>query len=308
MTLAERTLIFLEKSKLSHNDKYDYSLANYINANTKIEIICPIHGSFRQSPFLHMNGAGCKQCVNELLKIQRISNIDVFVEKANVVHNNFYDYSNGVYDGALTNIIITCPIHGEFEQLPSNHLRGHGCVECRNDKHSLERRDTVDEFITKAKQIYGDRFNYDKVVYINNSTPIIITCKEHGDFIQRPFNHFEGVGCKECSKKERPLGIGFSKAAWIRFCKNKNLHSLFCYIVRLYNDTESFIKIGITADLKDRFRKFPYSVEKFHIIENTPEYIWDKEKELHRCFKKEKYKPLISFDGQTECFTLNIFK
>lgn len=54
---------FVEKSKIIHNNKYDYSLSNYINSKTKIKIICPIHGEFEQLHYVHINrGSGCKKC------------------------------------------------------------------------------------------------------------------------------------------------------------------------------------------------------------------------------------------------------
>ncbi len=53
---------FIEKAIKIHNNKYDYSLVEYINSITKIKIICPIHGIFHQRPQNHLNGAGCYGC------------------------------------------------------------------------------------------------------------------------------------------------------------------------------------------------------------------------------------------------------
>ena len=56
------TEIFIKKAKLIHGDKYDYSLVNYVNANTKVKIICPLHGEFEQIPYTHLKGIECKLC------------------------------------------------------------------------------------------------------------------------------------------------------------------------------------------------------------------------------------------------------
>ena len=58
------TELFIEKAKILHNNKYDYSLANYRNWNSKIEIICKTHGVFKQSPSLHLQREGCPKCNN----------------------------------------------------------------------------------------------------------------------------------------------------------------------------------------------------------------------------------------------------
>jgi len=53
---------FVEKANKIHNNKYDYSLVEYINSKSKIKIICPIHGVFEQTPAKHLMGRGCQKC------------------------------------------------------------------------------------------------------------------------------------------------------------------------------------------------------------------------------------------------------
>jgi hypothetical protein len=117
---------FLEKVKITHNDKYDYSKSDYINNYTKIIIICPIHGEFLQKPYSHLSGSGCKRCISD----SRRNTNDYFIRKANEIHNNKYDYSLIEYYNAITKIIIKCKIHGEFKQTPNKHLNGRGCSKC----------------------------------------------------------------------------------------------------------------------------------------------------------------------------------
>lgn len=127
-TLEKRTQDFLKKAKEVHNNKYDYYKVKYINNKISVDIICPEHGSFPQTPNSHLNGRGCLECGNDKLK----SNNEEFIEKANKVHNNFYIYDKVVYKGALKNVIIECPEHGDFPQTPGNHLRDYGCPYCAN--------------------------------------------------------------------------------------------------------------------------------------------------------------------------------
>ena len=113
---------FIEKANKTHMGKYDYSKTNYINSTTKVTITCPIHGYFNQTPNSHLAGHGCKNCANSLNKN--------FVVSANSKHNNKYIYEKTLYCGALKKVTITCPIHGDFNQLPNNHLRNIGCPSC----------------------------------------------------------------------------------------------------------------------------------------------------------------------------------
>lgn len=117
---------FIERSKKLHNNKYDYSLVEYKTCATKVKIICPVHGVFEQQPQGHLQGWGCVKCGNE----NQMYSKEKFVELANKVHNNRYDYSKSVYKGSTKDILITCPKHGDFIQRASAHLEGEGCPVC----------------------------------------------------------------------------------------------------------------------------------------------------------------------------------
>ncbi len=56
--------------------------------------------------------------------------LEKFIDRSNIIHNNKYDYSNSVYINNKIPIVIICKEHGEFKQLPSNHLNGSGCKDC----------------------------------------------------------------------------------------------------------------------------------------------------------------------------------
>ena len=121
--------IFIEKAKIVHGNKYDYSKVEYINNRTKVCIICPIHGEFWQTPGRHLLGQNCPKCTNEYSPTT-----DEWIDKAKKVHGDKYDYSKTVYVNAATKVCITCPRHGDFWIFPNNHLKGNGCPSCRNSK------------------------------------------------------------------------------------------------------------------------------------------------------------------------------
>lgn len=119
---------FIERAKKKHKNKYDYSKVKYVNFNTEVTIICPIHGEFRQTPKNHLNGNGCNLCKNGCKKLTN----EEYIQKANAVHKKKYKYTKLNYKGSDCDIIVTCPIHGDFTINASKHLSGRGCKECEN--------------------------------------------------------------------------------------------------------------------------------------------------------------------------------
>ncbi|VVC05900.1 Uncharacterised protein [uncultured archaeon] len=180
---------FIQKARKVHGDVYDYSLVRYIDAYTKVSIICKKHGIFTQTPKSHLHGSGCRFCS---VKFPCLSTDD-FVSFARKIHGSRYDYSKVQYVKSHANIVIICPVHGEFLQMPCNHLHGEGCPYCASNQLS-----NVEEFIIKARKIHGNKYNYSKVHYMNCHVKVIITCPIHGDFKQTPNKHLLGENCPMC--------------------------------------------------------------------------------------------------------------
>lgn len=67
----------------------------------------------------------------------------------------------------------------------------------------MSKRLTTDDFITKSKEIHGDKYDYSNVDYINARTNVKIICKLHGVFNQSPDNHLHGKGCCICGLKKQ---------------------------------------------------------------------------------------------------------
>jgi len=183
---------FIEKAKLIHNNKYDYSLTKYINSRSKVEIICPLHGIFEQKASAHLNGQRCPDCFGS-----KKLTTEEFIEKAKLIHNK-YDYSLTKYINSRSKVEIICPLHGIFEQKASSHLRGFGCILCAVEKRKL----TTEEFIEKAKLIHNNKYDYSLTEYIKSNKRVIINCYKHGKFLQLPNSHLNGNGCPNCKSSK----------------------------------------------------------------------------------------------------------
>lgn len=182
------TNIFIEKAKQVHGNKYIYTNVNYINTKTKVDIVCKIHGSFKQYYYHHLNGSGCPKCLGHNKTTKEV------IRELSKIHNNKYDYSELVYINGKTPLTIICPIHGKFEQYYSKHIIGRGCQSCggslKKDKNNL-----IDYF----NLVHDNLYDYSKVEYKGMHTNITIICPKHGEFNQRPNSHYRGCGCPKCS-------------------------------------------------------------------------------------------------------------
>ncbi len=207
---------FIEKANLIHNNFYDYSQVEYVNMRTKVKIICPVHGSFEQLPNNHLNSQGCPMCANKSRNNWHVKNLKQFIEKANLIHNNFYNYSQVEFTTLKSKVKIICPVHGIFEQSANNHLNGSGCPECKKEKLKKKHSKTTEEFVEKANLIHNNFYNYSLTNYINNKTKVKIICPIHGIFEQTPHNHLHKQGCPFCSSSHGENEIR-------NYLKNKNI-------------------------------------------------------------------------------------
>ena len=184
---------FIFRSNKVHNFKYNYSLVNYINTHTKVDIICPHHGVFHQEPTRHIGNQGCPKCANNILY-----SIDYFIKVSNKIHNFKYNYSLVKYENSKKKVKIICPVHGIFEQLPTRHMNGMCCQKCEWDNRKLK----YDEFLFRCKKIHNNKYDYSLIDYKNARTKVEIICPYHGIFKQSIDHHIMGVGCPICSESK----------------------------------------------------------------------------------------------------------
>lgn len=177
---------FIKRAKSIHGNKYIYDNAIYVDVHTPVEIICPIHGVFKQALNNHMRGAGCSICNKQ--EKRKLSVRDV-ISRFRDVHGDKYDYMCVKYKNSKTAVDIICPIHGVFKQTPYKHMTGHGCPKC-----CLNYPDDDASFIFKARQVHGELYDYSKVHYVNSQTKVCIIDRQYGEFWQKPYAHLNGEG------------------------------------------------------------------------------------------------------------------
>ena len=120
----------IEKANKIHNNKYTYPSQEYGGTTSKLKIICPEHGEFKQVTSAHLFGLGCQKCGVIRSAKGHTSNWQDFLAKANKVHDGLYDYPNQEYDGVKGKITAICKKHGEFNLILNDHLSGGGCQKC----------------------------------------------------------------------------------------------------------------------------------------------------------------------------------
>lgn len=146
---------WIEKANNVHSFKYDYSKTIYKDSRSSVLIICLKHGKFEQRANDHLQGAGCSKCKIENLPQNQFKSQAQWIEEANEIHDNKFDYSKVIYKGWLEKVIIICPKHGEFEQQAGSHLQGFGCPVCKESQGEKKIRKYLDlnniEYILQYK-------------------------------------------------------------------------------------------------------------------------------------------------------------
>lgn len=159
----------INEFEIVHSYKYDYSLVDYISSKHKVRIICKIHGEFLQTSDAHKSGRGCPHCKSEKISKVKIGNINTFIEKANIIHSNKYNYSEFTYTKSSYKSIIKCPIHGNFNQSPNNHLKGKGCPKCKSSKGELNIR----KFLTDNNCLFIEQHTFNDCTNIKTNRKLV---------------------------------------------------------------------------------------------------------------------------------------
>lgn len=193
------TEIVKKEAREKHGDKYDYSLLEYVNYDTKLKIICPIHGLFEQKYQKHCKlGRGCWEC-GKISCVEKRDTLDLdkFIIKSSNVHSNFYNYSKSIFKGYNEDISIGCPLHGIFKQKVSSHIKGVGCPICGKLKASISIKKGKEAILERFKKFHGDFYKYEIDDDVRTSDKIKIECPIHGEFFQVVEVHYY-CGCPKC--------------------------------------------------------------------------------------------------------------
>ena len=187
---------FIEKANNRHNNLFFYDLVVYINALTKIKIKCKDNHIFEQTPNHHIGGNGCPICVG------KHRTFEDFKELSKERYPEIpFDFSTSLFINMTTPIDIICPRKHIFTIPPNQHLRDGskgGCIKCANITTGESNTYSQEKWVDLAKSKHNDLYLYDKVVYVNSQTEVIIGCKKHGDFQILPVVHLTGGGCTKC--------------------------------------------------------------------------------------------------------------
>ena len=215
-----KTSEFIQKAIKKHGYKYDYSEVKYKSAKENIIIIChktytwgEEHGKFIQTPDTHLHSKGCPKCS----KVHRPTTSE-WIKMADWIHGKRYDYSKVVYKNNRTKIRIICkePGHGEFLQIPANHIKGKNCPKCSG--HFMDQN----FFIEKSKGMHKDEnnnplYDYSLVNYKDSSTHVTIKCSLHNyEFSKTPNKHLIGQGCPLCANESTGLKLRMNHSEFLK--------------------------------------------------------------------------------------------
>jgi len=200
-----------------------------------------------------------------------------------------------------------CPIHGKFRQTVIRHIDTLGCYKCGRNTTGESNKKVFSENDIITFAINAGIVGKESKIVLNKTKTyfydslVTISCVHHGESEISVRQLKQGTTCKKCRFK------GYSRSAFVDFCNLKNKTEVIVYKILIYNEVESFFKIGITStSIKARFRKLKqqtgYSYKTIKSIILSPEGAWDKESELKKLNIVHRYEPEIKFQGHTECF------
>ena len=245
---------FISSARAVHGDKFDYSKVDYTNNKEKVQILCPSHGEFEQTPNSHLQGTGCPECGNEAASLNRTLSTEDFISRARDVHGEKYDYSQVDYTNSRGKARIVCSLHGEFDQAPEGHLQGKGCPKCANLSKTLSQTLSTEDFISRARDVHGDAYDYSKVEYKHSKEKVQIVCPSHGSFWQTPGSHLEGAGCRRCAAEAEALSRTLSTEDFIS--RARAVHGdKFDYTQVKYQGSKE--KVKILCSLHGEFDQAP---------------------------------------------------
>lgn len=283
---------FIERARVIHGNRYDYSVTELNGMNNKVAIICQVHGKFYQRAASHLSGSGCRLC-NERQQLTK----EQFIARANEKHNSKYSYDKVEYRNVATKVVVTCPIHGDFEQTPKDHLRKYGCPSCGGTTPV-----TKDEFMKRAREVHGDAYSYSALVVGGMNSKGLIMCLIHGEFEQRLADHLNGHGCPVCSLSKRGQ---YSEKYFTTFPDEKDVSA----VLYLANVNDEFCKIGITKrNVSQRFAN--KEVQKVAEVRLPLYEAYVHEQRILQDFAQHRYRASglrsRGFAGWTECFPLDM--
>ena len=290
---TDKTQFTINQFNEVHNNKYDYSNYTFKGSSQNVTFVCPLHGPQKVSYKHHSAGSGCKGCAK--LGAPRMSDED-FKLKISTFEIEVLER----YDGYHTPILCKNK-YGLVKVSPQHLIKGEvGSLRTSVDKTSY--------MIEQFKEKHNNFYSYPNYSYCGNRCLGKIECPIHGEFEQLTDVHLMGSGCTSCSFLDGDRNNGYSRSGFISKAKGRECT---LYLVRMFNDTEDFYKIGITShSTEHRIKKSTDIKYNFEIVYEYKSFdaghIWDLEKSNHREYKHYHYLPKIYFKGVSECFSSDL--
>jgi hypothetical protein len=197
------------------------------------------------------------------------------------VHGNRYDYSKVMYSKMHDKVTIVCSKHGEFSMSPHSHINGQGCPKCGIESRTEIRKDNIDTFINKSKEVHGEKYDYSRVEYIDSQTKVCVVCPEHGEFWIKPYSHIQGCGCRKCYNEYTRIRKSYNMESFVN--KARQVHGdRYDYSKVEYIDSKT--KVCIICPEHGEFWQSPNAhlrghgcikcgVDKTHIVMTTEEWV-----------------------------------
>jgi len=297
---------FIDKSKDKYGkDSFDYSLVNYINGYTDIDLICKKHGKITITPNKHFGiVGGCPYCSKEQRKKKTKMTNENYKELVIKKHGIKYDLSKVKYNGMRECVTATCHIHGDFDIIAYDFAHLRGCPKCgakerfkseNNNVDIQEKKEeklTTESFIKKSNEIFNGYYIYDKTDLNNKDEKrrVCIICPVHGEFWQNPYSHLKGHGCSKCGHEK---GANAQQMTTEQYIEKANKIHNFKYI---YTETEyngCYEDVTVICPIHGKFTQKAYVHLQGHgcpkcankiisdqIISSTEEFI-EKAKHVH---------------------------
>ena len=259
---------FLYKAISKYQDHYDYTNIDFKDMDTPITIHCNIHNcEYTQTPRQHLKSEGCSACCKE----RALLPFSIFVKRAKAKHNGKYSYDHAVYLGSKVPIKITCPVHGDFLQKPTDHLKGNGCQRCGRKKQRRTFLKDVEWFKNKIKTIDTGLSTPVYDTYKNTRDKMDFICAKHGRYQQWVYHFLAGTQCPKCGIERRADAARTGTAEFIRRA-NKVHQNKYNYDKVVYRTTGE--KVCITCPIHGDFWQTPDN----HVIQKQGCPVCGKEK------------------------------
>jgi hypothetical protein len=193
------------------------------------------------------------------------------IEKSIKIHGELYDFSDFVYVSYMVHGRLKCKACGcKFEQSMHKHLTKHrGCPSCGNIKKGQTYQNKIKTaFFDICNKVHNNFYSYDKSVYENARSKLIITCPIHGDFIETAYEHKQGHGCPSCNMS------------------------------RLENDIEILLKNN--QILFERYKKFDWLINPKTMRKLEVDFYLPNHNIVIECQGKQHFQSVEHFGGESE--------